>query len=87
MATTEAEWLRVLPRAVGEHACCLAHRQAQVRLGSGQLTIAWRPLPPRAIALLYLQRLAVVFSFEGVQEVERQAFMKHFDLSTHRGGG
>jgi hypothetical protein len=39
------------------------------------------------IALLRLQRLAVSFVFDGVEEEPRQRFMKHFDLTTQRGGG
>jgi hypothetical protein len=39
------------------------------------------------IALLRLQRLAVSFVFEGVQEDARQRFMQHFDLTMQRGGG
>jgi hypothetical protein len=39
------------------------------------------------IALLRLQRLAVSFEFEGVEEDARQRFMKHFDLTMQRGGG
>ena len=34
-----------------------------------------------------LQRLAVVFAFDGVDDAERHAFMKHFDLTMQRGGG
>lgn len=87
MATTEAEWLAALPRAVGPHPLSLSVGQAQVQIGAGRLTLRWRPLPPRVIALLRMQRLAVVFAFEGVDEAERQRFMKRFDLSTQRGGG
>jgi len=39
------------------------------------------------IALLRLQRLAVAFTFEGVDEAARQRFMKRFDLTMQRGGG
>ena len=87
MATTEAEWLVALPRAVGAHPLTLSAGQAQVQIGCGKLTLHWRPLPPRVIALLHMQRLAVAFAFEGVDEAARQGFMRHFDLSTQRGGG
>ena len=87
MATTEAEWLAALPRAVRAHTLILSAGQAQVQIGNGHLMLHWRPLPPRVIALLRMQRLAVVFAFEGVDEAARQGFMKHFDLSTQRGGG
>jgi hypothetical protein len=87
MATTEAEWLMALPRAVGPHPLTLSPGQAQVRIGNGQLMLHWQPLPPRVIALLRIQRLAVVFAFAEVDETARQDFMKRFDLSTQRGGG
>jgi len=87
MACTEAEWLSWLPRAVGAHPCQVTGAQAQVRLGAGQLQLAWCVQPPRVIALMRLPRLAVRFVFSGVSEAERYAFMKRFDLYTQRGGG
>ena len=87
MATTEAEWRVALPRAVGAHPCSMTTDSARVQIGAGQLQLHWRPLPPRVIALLRLQRLAVSFRFEGVDEAARLRFMQHFDLSTQRGGG
>mgnify|MGYP007122177051 CR=1 FL=1 len=60
---------------------------ARVQIGDGWLDLRWQPLPPRVIALMRLPRLGVAFAFEGVDEAQRQRFMKHFDLSTQRGGG
>ena len=87
MGTTETEWLTALPRALGEHALALGCGQARVQIGEGHLQLRWHSLPPREIALLRLQRLAVSFVFEGVQEGTRQRFMKRFDLTMQRGGG
>ena len=87
MGTTETEWLTALPRALGEHAFVLAEGQARVQIGQGHLLLQWHPLPPRVIALLGMQRLAVQFVFEGVEEGDRQRFMKRFDLTMQRGGG
>lgn len=87
MATTEAEWLAALPRAVGEHPFSLSPGQAEVQLGNGRLLLQWHTLPPRVIALLCMPRLAVQFAFEGVEEGARQRFMKRFDLTMQRGGG
>ena len=87
MGTSETEWLTALPRALGEHAFELGTGQARVHIGDGHLLLQWRILPPRVIALLRLQRLAVSFVFEGVEEDARQRFMKHFDLTMQRGGG
>jgi len=87
MATTEAEWLAALPRAVGKHPCAVHAGRAEIRIHQGRLLMQWHTLPPRVIALLRLQRLAVVFAFDGVDDAERHAFMKHFDLTMQRGGG
>ena len=87
MGTTEGEWLTALPRALGEHAFELGTGQVCVHIGDGHLQLQWRILPPRVIALLRLQRLAVSFVFVGVQEDARQSFMKRFDLTMQRGGG
>ena len=87
MGTTETEWLTALPRALGDHAFVLGTGQVRVQIGEGHLHLQWRMLPPRVIALLRLQRLAVSFVFEGVDEDARQRFMKRFDLTMQRGGG
>ena len=87
MATTEAEWLAALPRAVGEHPCTLSAGSADILIDEGRLLLQWHALPPRVIALLRLPRLAVAFTFEGVDEGARQRFMKRFDLTMQRGGG
>ncbi|WP_312261929.1 hypothetical protein [Limnohabitans sp.] len=87
MATTEVEWLAALPRAVGEHPCAVQAGHAEIRIQHGRLLLQWHVLPPRVIALLRLQRLAVVFAFDGVDDAERQRFMKRFDLTMQRGGG
>ena len=87
MGTSEAEWLAALPRAIGEYPFELGAGQARVQIGEGHLQLQWHALPPRVIALLRMQRLAVQFAFEGVEEGARQRFMKRFDLTMQRGGG
>lgn len=87
MGCTEAELLTWLPGAVKSRALQLMPRSAEVAIDGGRLELAWRELPPRQIALLRMPRLAIAFHFEGVGEAERQAFMRHFDLYTQRGGG
>lgn len=87
MGTTEAEWLAALPRACAENACMLGPGQAEVLIGEGRLRLQWQVLPPRVIALLRMPRLGVAFAFEGVDEAQRQHFMKRFDLTMQRGGG
>lgn len=73
-----------------------ASRQADIRWlddgaciewSGGKLILQWQPQPPRRIALVTLPRLLVHFEFGATAEDDRNAFMKHFDLYTQRGGG
>ncbi|MFZ9244368.1 MAG: hypothetical protein ACO22S_04615 [Burkholderiaceae bacterium] len=84
MGCTESEWLSWLPGAVGSHALVIEGPQAQV---GAFLRLSWQVMPPRTIALLSIARLAVRFEFTGLTPIERQAFMKQFDLFMQRGGG
>lgn len=87
MACTEDEWLRWLPGAVGDNHWKLQPQSAGVRIGDGALGLKWHVAEPRVIALMRLPRLLVSFRFAGVDDARRYAFMKRFDLYTHRGGG
>lgn len=87
MACTEAEWLRLLPAAIGEHHWKLQTGSAGVRIGDGALGLKWHVGEPRVMALVRMPRLLVSFRFAGLVEAERHAFMKHFDLYMQRGGG
>lgn len=84
---SEAEWLGWMPRAIGDHAWTRDGSSLTVQLGEGTLQIRWEPLPERRIALLRMQRLRVMFCFDGVDTEQRRRFMKPFDLSLQRGGG
>ncbi len=87
MGCTEAEWLRWLPDAIGEHFWKLQAQSAGVRIGDGALGLSWRVGEPLVIALLRMPRLLVTFRFAGLDEAQRYAFMKRFDLYMQRGGG
>ncbi|MFZ9183463.1 MAG: hypothetical protein ACO214_09330 [Hylemonella sp.] len=87
MSCTEAEWLMYLPRAVGEHYFELINSGAQVQIGSGSLGLHWKVLAQRSIGAIRLPRLQVCFRFQGLDDSQRMAFMKRFDLYTQRGGG
>ena len=87
MACTEAEWLRLLPAAIGRHAWRQEPGGASVTIGSGTLRLRWRVAQPRAIALLRMPRLLVGFRFGDVAAAERVDFMNRFDLFMQRGGG
>lgn len=87
MGCNETEWLAWMPRAIGARAWTREGSQITVTLEGGTLRMHWEPLPDRRIALLRLQRLLVRFEFEGLDDAQRRAFMKPFDLSIQRGGG
>jgi hypothetical protein len=87
-SVSEADWLRCLPGAVRDHALALpAPGEAVVTIGHGTLRLNWTPLPPRRMALIQLPRMSIRYRFDGVDPAARQAFMRYFDLYTHRGGG
>lgn len=87
MACTEADWLRWLPGAVGDHHWKKQDQTVGVRIGDGALGIKWRVAEPQVIALVRMPRLVVSFRFGGVEEQARQDFMRRFDLYMQRGGG
>lgn len=87
MACTEADWLRWLPDALGDHLWKRQDRTVGVRIGDGALGIKWEVAEPRIIALVSVPRLLVRFRFAGVDDATRNAFMKRFDLYMQRGGG
>lgn len=87
MGCTEAEWLGWLPAALGSHFYKLHAGSAGVRIGDGALGLTWRVGEPLVIALMRMPRLHVTFRFAGLDDEQRFAFMKRFDLYMHRGGG
>ncbi len=76
-----------LPGAFGGRPIVWGVDAARVDLGGGQVTLSWAALPPRRIALLTIPRLRVRFEVDGVDAQAWQAFLRHFDLYTQRGGG
>jgi hypothetical protein len=87
MGCTEADWLRWLPDAIGEHHWKRQERTVGVRIGDGALGLKWEVSEPRIIAHVQMPRLIVNFRFAGVDETARYTFMKRFDLYMQRGGG
>ena len=92
MGCTQAEWLRWLPAAIGDHAWQREGASVRVCLTEdelllGTLTLTWAVGPMRQIALVAMPRLLVNFQFEGLNEGQRYTFMRRFDLYMQRGGG
>ncbi|MGI9133033.1 MAG: hypothetical protein ACR2I0_03685 [Rhodoferax sp.] len=87
MGCTEEDWLRLLPQAIGAHHWKLQTHSAGVRIGDGALGLQWEVGAARVIALVRMPRLLVRFRFAGLDDAERYAFMKRFDLYMQRGGG
>ncbi len=100
MGCTVAEWRMWLPAAMGVAVWSLqpqsttdldgANGALQARIPAvpgGALQITWRAGAPRRIALFSLPCLHVGFAFSGVDDAQRYAFMKRFDLYMQRGGG
>ena len=87
MGCPEADWLRWLPSAIGDHNWKLQAHNAGVRIGDGALGLRWQVGEPRVIALVRLPRLLVRFRFVGLDDAQRYAFMRRFDLHMQRGGG
>jgi hypothetical protein len=88
MGCTQAEWLGWLPDAIGPNDWQHEGAAARVRIGAtGTLSIDWCTAEPRVIALARIPRLLVRFRFAGMDDSQRYAFMKRFDLYMQRGGG
>lgn len=87
MGCTEAEWLGWLPAAIGANDSLRDGSSVRVSIGEGSLLLSWQTGSPRVIAQIRLPRLLVSFRFTGLDETQRYAFMKRFDLYMQRGGG
>ncbi len=87
MGCTEDELLRWLPGALDGARLDVGPGQARACFDTGELRLAWQVLAPRRIALLAMPRLAIRFSFDGLEDAARQRVMRRFDLYTQRGGG
>jgi|CXWL01.1.fsa_nt_gi hypothetical protein len=89
MGCTAAELLAWLPAALPGAAVTAntSACRAEAVFADGTLTLAWRTLPPRRIALLAIPCLHVRFSYAGLSPQRRCEVQRRFDLATLRGGG
>jgi hypothetical protein len=60
---------------------------ATLEYGGGTVTIELAPECERRIGLIRIPHTPTVFRFEGLSDVEREAFQSRFDLTFQRGGG
>ena len=87
MTVTRAEFLRLLPAAVGG-AAFVEETDAFLH---GEQDRSWRigfsALPELRIGLVKLARHRVEFQFDGYADGEIDAFMARFEIYFRRGGG
>lgn len=86
-AITVSDFFRLLPRALdGEH---YTTTDDSVAVGDADhgVAITIRPLEPRRIALMKIDRCEVALTFTGYTAEQREAFFTRFDRAYQRGGG
>ena len=87
MSITRADFLRLLPAAVGHQAFSVEGERIEHRDGCRSWSIRLTALPDLRICLVRLERHQVLLSLEGYGEEEAAAFMRRFELYFRRGGG
>jgi hypothetical protein len=87
MAITPGDFFRLLPRALDGLTYAAGRDHVAVGDAAHGVAISIRPLEPRRIALLVIERCEVVLAFKGYDAAERQTFLERFDRAYHRGGG
>ena len=68
MGCTEADWLRWLPEAMGEHPWTLQTGTVGVRIGDGALGLKWQAAASHVIGLIHSPMLRV--SFAGLDDAQ-----------------
>ena len=87
MSIGEADFFRILPRALTPYAYSATQNVISVMLGHGSVDITLSPQPDHKLAVLVLPVLAVDIRFKGVSETDQAIFITQFDKSYQRGGG
>ena len=87
MSISRAEFLRLLPSAVGVAAIQEADGVFSEGDGERRWTLRLIPLPDRCLGSVVLPRHRVDLHFRGYPEEEREAFMARFHRGFQRGGG
>ena len=81
--TTRAEFVRLLPLAVGGE----GFREINGRFVGQGWSVRLTPIAPLEIGLVRLERHRVEIAFDGLDEAARDEFMNRFTLYYQRGGG
>lgn len=87
MGLDRAEFLRLLPAAVGHDRYTVSGDAIQIEDPAGTIRIRLHPTRTRQIAGLSLPLTPVEFHFGPLPKGERQRFLEHFDRHYQRGGG
>ena len=89
MGYNEKEFFRVLPAAIGDYQHTVSGDTIRIsHPGNNQiLELRITPLPDRCLGLMRIQHIDVQFSFENMNEDQRNQFMFRFDRRFQRGGG
>jgi hypothetical protein len=87
MGCTRSEFLAWLPGAVNGVHFDVEGDLIRVPCQAGEVLIRIAQTADRKLGLLLLPVLRVSIEFVGLDAPARQAFLRHFDLFTRRGGG
>ena len=87
MATTWEEFLRLLPVALAGWPYRIEGSEVEVGAHERGATITVGPLPPRQFGPVAIPRSRVVLVFRGLNQDERNAFLRQFERAFQRGGG
>ncbi len=87
MGCTREEFLAWLPGATRGARLEVAGDRILVQTDPGVVSICIEQRPARRLGLLSLPVLRVSMRFSGLTAAQQQAFLRHFDFFTRRGGG
>ena len=87
MGCTERELQSWIPIALARYSYVQDPQRVTVEVPPGLVTLHYAVMEPRRIAQISMARVQVMFRFDTLNREQINAFLKHFDLYTMRGGG
>jgi hypothetical protein len=87
MSITHAEFLRILPSAVGPQPVSRKNNAVRIAEGEREILIRLSQQRERAIGALRLPVTDIELRLSGYTEAEAKTFMARFDLHYRKGGG